>query len=647
MKPNWTWKKATNLACAGIGLYVSLVAIACLGAEPNSSRSMAERPNIVLIFADDLGIADLACYGRTDHRTPHLDRLASEGIRFTCGYCALPICSASRAGLLTSKYPARLHLTSFLPGRPDAPTQRLLNAVIEPALVPSAQTLAEVLQREGYATGAFGKWHLGGGESAAMQQGFDVRSEPNGNGDPATTGGKNEFLITEQAIAFIQSPRDKPYFCYVPHHSPHILLREREATIASNANAWNPLYAATLESLDASIGKLLAAIDATEDRDNTLVIFASDNGGLHVPEGHREPVTHNGLFRAGKGYLYEGGLRVPLMIRWPARISAGKVMNDPVSLLDIVPTLLEAVDVDPARSIGPVDGQSLMKQWVSTSEAPTSTERTFYWHLPHYTNQGSKPSGAIRRGSWKLLEDFETGALELYDLNTDAGETQDRASSEPNVAKELHQALKNWRERVAAQICAPNPDFDVSLHDKLASAGDPSTIRGSQQTAQQIGDTWAEWRKVMNEAVAGRQPVLKNTQSAVRLLASSATVHGERLRYEPETFKNVLGYWTEVGDWAEWEFECPRAGKYALEIHCGCGSGNGGSEIEVVLETGDGNVQQVPWTVRETGHFQNIVIDRLGVVNLTNGTGRLSVRPKKKAAAAIVDIRQVILLPLP
>ncbi|MEI8211377.1 MAG: sulfatase [Planctomycetota bacterium] len=603
-------------------------------------------PSIVLIAADDLGIFDLGCYGRMEHRTPNLDRLAASSVRFTSAYCGLPICSASRAALMTSKYPARLNVTTYLPGRPDAVTQKLLQPAIEPGLVPSEQTIAEVLQRSGYATGIFGKWHLGGGLSAPSEQGFETVFEPAGEGDPETTGGKNEHLITDRAIEFIRAQEDKPYFCYIPHHSPHILLHESESAIARNSDAWNPLYAAAVESLDQSIGKLLSAIEDSPNANNTIVIFTSDNGGLHVPEGHALPVTHNGPFRAGKGFLYEGGLRVPLIVRWPKRITVPKTIEEPVWLLDVLPTLLAAADLKTDRTVGPVDGQSLLGVLIGDTKPAELRERTFYWHLPHYTNQGSRPSGAIRRGAWKLIEDYESGSAELYNLDRDPGEKGDVAEQNPQVVETLRTALTEWRRATAAQSNSPNPKWDAARHRALYIDQDPSKLDGSATSAQRVADAWSSWRKGMNQAIAGEKPVLKDTEHAVRLMASDSKPHGTKIRYEPETYKNVVGYWTEVDDWVEWELESALDGTAELQIHCGCGSGNGGSEVDVLVHVPGEAEQRLPWTVRETGHFQNIVIESLGKVALHPGKIRLEVRPRKKAAAAVVDIRQIVLLPI-
>ncbi len=630
---------------------------------PLSSRAQANEPsenptppNIVLILADDLGIYDLGCYGRTDHHTPNLDRLASQGLHYTSAYCGLSICSASRAALLTSKSPARLHLTSYLPGRADAPSQRLRHPRIEPALIPSTQTIAEVLQRAGYATGIFGKWHLGGGDSAPLKQGFDIAFEPPGNGDPNTTGGKNEFLITEKAIEFIkthsnaENPQStKPYFCYVPHHSPHITLNERKERIDANSSAWNPLYAATIEALDESIGQLLQAVEASPQANNTIVIFTSDNGGLHVPELHPDPVTHNGPFRAGKGYLYEGGLRIPLIVRWPKEIAPNQRLDAPVSLMDIMPSLLESAGIEVARSVGPVDGVSQLTTWKSKTNEQTppntNSERSFYWHFPHYTNQGSKPAGAVRKGKWKWIEDYENQSGELFDLEQDPSEANNLAKENPQIAQSMHQALENWKRSVAAQECTPNPSVNPELNLAIYSSRNSSTLRGQHLKASDIGKEWKDWRDQLNQAIAGTPTLLKNTPSGIILTAAESSPHGKRIRYEPETYKNVVGYWTEVDDWVEWNTTIPADGTYRLEIHCGCGAGNGGSLVNVEIEN-NSQVQTVPWTVRDTGHFQNIVIEQLDDLKLTAGSANLRVKPQKKAAAAVVDIREIHLTPL-
>ena len=252
------------------------------------------RPNIVLILADDLGINDLGCYGRKDHRTPNLDRLASQGMRFTCAYTAQPICSPSRAAIMTGKCPARLNLTNFLPGRPDAPSQRLLQPRIEGQLPLEEVTIAELLKNAGYATGLFGKWHLGGPGFGPKEQGFDVAVSPPANTKPTLeTGGKGEFAITAAAEKFIEDHRDRPFFCYVPHNNPHIPLAAAPELVEKHRDAFNPVYAAMIETLDDSVGRLMAKVESLGLTDRTIFLFTSDNGGLHVLESPGTPATYN------------------------------------------------------------------------------------------------------------------------------------------------------------------------------------------------------------------------------------------------------------------------------------------------------------------------------------------------------------------
>jgi arylsulfatase A len=593
-------------------------------------------PNIVLILADDLGINDLACYGRKDHRTPHLDKLASEGMRFTCAYTAQPICSPSRAALMTGKCPARLNLTNYLPGRADAPSQRLLQPRIEGQLPLEEVTIAEVLKTAGYATGLFGKWHLGGKGFSPREQGFDVVVSP-----PANTpsldgeGGKGEMAIAVAAEKFIEENRDRPFFCYVPHNNPHIPLAATAELIEKHGNAFHPTYAAMIETLDASVGRLLAKLDALKLTEQTIVIFTSDNGGLHVLESPGTPATHNTPFRAGKGFLYEGGLREPLIIRWPGVVNAASTSDTPVVLTDLVPTLLKAAGVDPDKTVGPLDGVDITR----VLRAEKSPERTFYWHFPHYTNQGSRPASAIRQGNWKLIEHFEDESVELFDLATDASETKNVAKEETEVAQKLLANLRAWRKHVGARMPTKNEKFDASLHKRLYIDHDVSLLV-PEKTAAATEPAWREWRKRMNDAVKGQSPRITPAKGDIRLHAKDATVHGKRLRYEPEPYKNVLGYWTEVDDWPEWEFEVAEAGKYELEIQQGCGTGSGGAEV--IIEVGG---KSFAFTVEETGHFQHMILRTIGEVELAAGNQTLSVKPKTKPGVAVMDFRRVVLRP--
>ncbi|HKI71991.1 MAG TPA: sulfatase [Verrucomicrobiae bacterium] len=477
-----------------IGSLAALTIIAA-GARP--------RPNIVFILADDLGPNDLACYGRREHHTPNLDRLAAEGSRFTCAYVAQPICSPSRAAILTGKAPARLHLTTYLPGRPDCPSQKLLHPIIEQQLPLAERTLAECLRDAGYATACIGKWHLGGEGFLPTDQGFDLYHPGNAVTKPsATEGGKGEYDLTARAIEFVQKNRDRPFFLYLAHNSPHIPYSARAELIAKNAGAFEPVYAALVETLDDTVGLLLAKLDALGLRDRTLVIFTSDHGGLHVPEGPHARITHNTPFRAGKGYLYEGGLRVPLIARWPGKIPAGRVVDAPVINTDWLPTLAE---IARARTPRDLDGVSITSLLLGRGQPKA---RHFYWHFPHYTNQGSQPAGAIREGDWKLVEHYEDGRVELFNLAKDISETTDLSARERRRVARLKNELAAWRQRVGAQINTPNPNFDPALHrqlyvDFVPSAFDP--LRADAETCARV----AAWRKQMDAVLSKpRMPAL-------------------------------------------------------------------------------------------------------------------------------------------
>ncbi|MCA9107535.1 MAG: sulfatase-like hydrolase/transferase [Planctomycetales bacterium] len=610
----------------------------CLVAISSSAAQETVRPNIVLVFADDLGISDLACYGRAEHNTPRLDALATEGMLFRCAYTAQPICSPSRAALMTGKYPARLHLTNYLPGRADANTQRMLQPIIEGQLPTEEVTIAELLRDAGYATGIFGKWHLGGGRFGPAAQGFDTVFLPPGNSQPTDTeGGKSEMAITMAAEAFIEAHRDEPFFCYVPHHTPHIPLGAQPEREARYGDRFHPTYAAMIDMLDECVGRLIDKVDQLGLKENTIFIFTSDNGGLHVLEFPGNPPTHCRPFRAGKGYLYEGGLREPLIVRWPATIAAGTECDQPVVLTDLVPTLLLAAGVDPARTVGPLDGRSILPLWKGEPLA----DRDLYWHFPNYTNQGGLPGGAIRSGRWKLIEFFEDDRLELYDLLADPSETTNVAAAQADVTADLHAKLRTWRERVGAQMMRPNPNFDEAAHHALYVDPDPSSLI-AEATAAATEPLWQEWRAAMNVAVQGRRGIVTPAQGDVRLMASEANVHGERLRYEPESFKNVLGYWTNVDDWAEWDFEVPAAGKYEIEVLQGCGDGSGGAEVAIEI-----NGERLTFVVQETGHFQSMIQRTIGEVELPAGPMNLAVRPQSKPGVAVMDLRRVVLRPLP
>ena len=380
------------------------------------------------------------------------------------------------------------------------------------------------------------------------------------------------------------------------------------------------------------MGRVLDKLESRGLSENTIVIFTSDNGGLHVLEFPGTPATHCGPYRAGKGYLYEGGLREPLIVRWPSKIKPAQVNDTPVSLLDLAPTLLSAAGLDPAKVTGPLDGVNMLP--LLTGEK-AQQDRTFYWHFPNYTNHGGRPASALRQGKWKLVEQLEDNSLELYDLESDIGETRNISAENAEITQKLAAELTRWRKQVGGQALQPNPNFDSSLHQALYVNKDPSKW-ATKSTAAASAEGWQDWRKSMNQAVAGKKPLVTPAEGEIRLQASEARVHGTRLRYEPEPYKNVLGYWTEVGDWADWDLTIAEPGQYEIEVQQGCGSG-GGSEVDI--RVGD---KTVSFVVQDTGHFQKMILITLDIGELQAGQHTLEIRPKSKKGVAIMDIRRIV-----
>ncbi len=486
------------LAAFTLALALTTLTPRSLAAPAAPNPPTTRPPNIVFILTDDLGVFDLGCYGRQDHRTPHLDRLAAQGTRFTSAYCAQPICSPSRAAILTGLSPARLHLTTYLPGRADAPSQKVLHPPIQPHLPLEIPTLAESLANSGYATACIGKWHLGGAPFGPAHQGFHHVHPGRPNTPPSTTeASKGEFDLTRNAVAFIEAHRHQPFFVLLAHNSPHIPYAARPDQRDAHAHAFEPTYAAVIESLDASVGLLLHELNRLDLDQNTLVIFTSDNGGLHVPELQHTRVTHNGPFRAGKGFLHEGGLRVPLIVRWPGRIPAGRITDAPFLNTSWLPTLLDIASV-PSPNRPQTDAPSLAPFLTASAPPPRNP---LFWHFPHYSNQGGRPAGAVRDGRWKLIELYDTDAVELYDLQTDPGETRSVANQHPRRVRRLRAALEAWRTRIAAQRNPPNPAFNPDRFNELYVDFDPSRFRPLEATPADWARV-AAWRRAMDAAVA-------------------------------------------------------------------------------------------------------------------------------------------------
>ncbi len=462
-------------------------------AAPLSAASESP-PNILFILCDDLGVNDLHCYGRKEHHTPNLDHLAAEGTRFTCAYCAQAICSPSRAAILTGLTPARLHLTTYLPGRPNLVSQKLLHPEIETRAPLDVMMLPGYLKAAGYVTGAFGKWHLGGAGFGPLEHGFDFYHPGRENTTPsATEGGKGEYDLTAAAESFIQTNKDHPFLVYLAHNAPHIPYAAQKARVDHNAGAFEPVYAGVIETLDDTVGRLLVKLRSLGLEGNTIVVFTSDNGGLHVPEGTHPRITHNTPFRAGKGFVYEGGLRIPLIVRWPGHVLAGRTVDDAVINTDWVPMLLDLV----SRPVpGGLDGVSLAPLLTRRGPAP---RRPFFWHFPHYTNQGSRPSGAMRDGDWMLVEYYDEERMELYNLAADTGERRNLAAREPARVAAMRADLAAWRGRVGAQANRPNPDFDADKYRELYLDVDASRFDPAAASQADWG-VMRDWRKRMDAA---------------------------------------------------------------------------------------------------------------------------------------------------
>lgn len=469
-------------------LMVSAVIALLAGTPAGLAQSSGRRPNIVLVVIDDYGWADTGCYGSAFHRTPNLDQLAARGMRFTDAYAAAPVCSPTRAALVTGKHPARLHLTDWLPGRRDMPSQKLSRPMIRQELPLEETTIAEALKQAGYATAIVGKWHLGGKGFEPQRQGFDLNIAGDHTGTPRSyfspfenkdgkmpgleSGAPGEYLpdrLTTEAERFIEQHQDKPFFLYLPHYSVHIPMKAKPELIAKyralpkpEKGQNNPVYAAMVESMDESIGRLRRKLEQLGLADDTVFIFTADNGGLSVKEGPDTPATDNAPLRAGKGYLYEGGLRVPLIIAWPKRIKAGSVNRAPVYSADLFAT---ALDVAGVRNTTGVDGLSLLPLLTGRGQFKRDA---LYWHYPHYSNQSidaghyDQPGAAIRQGDYKLIEFYQDDHVELYDLKRDLGERRDLASKRPQLAAELRRKLAAWRKLVGAQMMTPNPDYRAS-----------------------------------------------------------------------------------------------------------------------------------------------------------------------------------------
>lgn len=508
-----------------------------------AAAAAAEHPNVVFFLVDDLGWRDLGCYGSTFYDTPNIDQFAAESVRFTQAYATCHVCSPTRASIMTGKYPARLHLTDWLPGRREFPFQKLKNAEIHQYLPLEEITIAEALKQHGYRTAHIGKWHLGEDPHGPLAQGFDVQIPRWNKGWPKAgyhapfqldglEDQPGDYLtnrLTDEAEKFIETNKDEPFFLYLSHFAVHDPIQGREDLVRKYQDklaqkqspcgpafvlegnpddpqplssedlenrlkkpAWsgfkvlpertvkikqqqdNVQFAAMVESVDESLGRIREKLKSLKLDDNTIVILFSDNGGMSAAnfgnpnrrissdQLDKAFSTSNLPLRGAKGWLYEGGIREPLIIHWPQQGQQGTVCDVPVISTDFYPTILEmaGLSFQPEQH---VDGVSLVPL---VKGAGNLDREAIFWHFPHYSNHGMQsPGGAIRAGDYKLLEYFENNSVQLFNLREDIGEQHDLSRSEPEKAAELRAMLQAWRESVSARKLEPNPNFQPAVQE--------------------------------------------------------------------------------------------------------------------------------------------------------------------------------------
>ena len=465
---------------------LSLLAFWSTLISPLTAQEESAPPNYLVIVVDDLGYADIGvnnpdCF----YETPHIDAFAASGLRFTDGYAANPVCSPTRYSLMTGKYPSRVDATNFFAGKRGGTFQP---APLLPHMPLDEITLPQMLKKKNYATFFAGKWHLGESEEYYPQnRGFDINIGGYNAGGPYTggryfapyenpeikkEGPKGEHLPTRLANetnAFIEANKDKPFLAYLSFYSVHNPLmgrpdlvkkykakladiegeefgeeeqifgtKPRKVRILQN----HPVYAAMVEAMDEAVGSVLTQLDKSGVADNTIVIFTSDNGGLSTSEG---TPTSNLPLRGGKGWVYEGGTRVPWIVRAPGVTKAGTVSKELICSIDLFPTLAASADISLDHEIDGVDLLPALK-------GESLDKRSLYWHYPHYSNQGGIPGGAIREGDLKLVERYEDGRVHLYNLKDDIGEQTDLAEKHPEQVKEMRERLHAWYKKVDAKF---------------------------------------------------------------------------------------------------------------------------------------------------------------------------------------------------
>ncbi len=463
---------------------ISILVLALIWATIACDRP--EPPNVVFILVDDLGWTDLGCYGSTFYDTPHLDQLATQSIRFTNAYAASPVCSPTRAAIMTGKHPVRVGITDWIPGMNVSNARDpLLETPEDLHNMPLEElTLAEVFKEHGYNTFFAGKWHLGETEEYwPLAQGFDENKGGNHRGSPTFPGGhgyyspygnpcladgpEGEYLtdrLTDESIQFIESQTEAPFFLYLAYYTVHApiqgcdaydeLYKERSSALPDSGamaivpeheghtriNQSDYKYAAMVRSLDTNVGRILDKLKETGNFDNTIIIFTSDNGGLSTTR-NAGPTSVVPL-RAGKGWCYEGGIRVPLLVRYPGMKEAGAICNQPAISMDFFPTLMELSGIGVRRELA-MDGLSLVPYLRDPDHVD---DRMLVWHFPHYHGSTWRPGSAIRSKQWKLIEFYENQNYEMYDLSNDPGERKDLSGEFPQLADSLriqmHQRLQ-------------------------------------------------------------------------------------------------------------------------------------------------------------------------------------------------------------
>ncbi len=456
-------------------ILIALAAFVLAWESPLRSEEV-RRPNIVFILADDLGYADLACYGSKYYETPNIDRMAAAGMRFTDGYSCGANCQPTRAALMSGQYGPRTGVYTVgsierfdWRSRPLRPVDNVTQLPLEKV------TIADTLKKAGYATGMFGKWHLGndaehhpsrrGFDEAIVSEGvhFDFKTNPHVETKPG------EYLadfLTDRAVDFIQRHREQPFFLYLPHYAVHAPHQAKKPLIKhfkdkpGVGDQKNPAYAAMIASVDESVGRVLAKLDELGLSENTLVIFSSDNGGVG---GYRragldkDGVTDNAPLKGGKGMFYEGGVRVPYIFCWKGKVDSGQVNTTPIISIDLYPTLCEIAGAELPGDYK-LDGVSYAK--LLTGEQKSLDRESLFWHFPGYLGAGkgkwrTTPVGSIRSGDWKLLEWFEDGRQELYNVKEDESEEHNVIDKNAGVAKDLHGKLAAWRQSIGAKMPTP------------------------------------------------------------------------------------------------------------------------------------------------------------------------------------------------